>query len=110
MNGDGYQLPATPAISTAIARSAAPKTDGLFGSGPAFYIFDGHHLEMEDMFAFSLAETQAAWEQDRYLFRDFGPRDDVDLPAEKHRSATTRATATKHWTRFGNRRMSIGVK
>jgi hypothetical protein len=44
--------------------------DGLFGSAPAFIMFDGHHLSMEDMFAFSLAETESEWEQERALYGD----------------------------------------
>ena len=33
--------------------------------GPTFMWFDGHHLELEDEFAFSLTESRQEWEQDR---------------------------------------------
>ncbi|MDP6444829.1 MAG: hypothetical protein QGG36_05415 [Pirellulaceae bacterium] len=31
-------------------------------SEPTFYLFDGHHLELDDEFAFSLIETRGEWE------------------------------------------------
>ncbi|MGE3779746.1 MAG: hypothetical protein AB7F89_21340, partial [Pirellulaceae bacterium] len=37
------------------------QADGTFGPGPAFLMFDGHHLELEDMFAFSLEEDYQLW-------------------------------------------------
>lgn len=36
--------------------------------GPSFMWFDGHHLELEDDFAFSLADSYEAWESDRGLY------------------------------------------
>lgn len=36
---------------------------GLFG--PTIVRFDGHHLELDDEFAFSLSETRQEWEQER---------------------------------------------
>src|SRR5438105_12537948 len=33
------------------------EAEGAFGSGPSFLCFDGHHLELEDQFAFSLTES-----------------------------------------------------
>lgn len=37
--------------------------DGQFG--PAFVGFDGHHLELDDEFAFSLCESREEWEMER---------------------------------------------
>jgi len=39
--------------------------DGLFGTGPVFMFYDGHHLELEDEFAFSLIASREEWEQYR---------------------------------------------
>jgi hypothetical protein len=39
--------------------------------GPAFLGFDGHHLELEDEFAFSLCETRAEWERQQEDYRRF---------------------------------------
>ena len=36
---------------------------GEFGSGPMFMAFDGHHLELEDEFAFSMIESRDDWER-----------------------------------------------
>lgn len=43
--------------------------DGQFG--PSFMMFDGHHLELDDEFAFSLYETREEWEQEQ---EDFAAR------------------------------------
>lgn len=40
------------------------------GFGPAFVITDGHHLELDDEFAFSLCETQQEWEEQRLDFTE----------------------------------------
>jgi hypothetical protein len=39
--------------------------------GPAFLCFDGHHLELEDEFAFSLCETREEWEREQERDRKF---------------------------------------
>jgi hypothetical protein len=39
--------------------------------GPAFVCFDGHHLELEEEFAFSLCETHAEWEREQEEYRQF---------------------------------------
>lgn len=45
------------------------EAEGAFG--PAFVWFDGHHLELEDEFAFSLCETRAEWEREQEDYRKF---------------------------------------
>lgn len=42
--------------------------DGTFG--PAFAIIDGHHLELDDEFAFSLHETPEEWEEQQREFAE----------------------------------------
>jgi hypothetical protein len=44
--------------------------------GPAFWCFDGHHLELEDEFAFSLCETRAEWEREQEEYRRFSEKMD----------------------------------
>jgi hypothetical protein len=39
--------------------------------GPMFMCFDGHHLELEDEFAFSLAATREEWEKEQEDYRKF---------------------------------------
>jgi hypothetical protein len=39
--------------------------------GPAFLCIDGHHLELEDEFAFSLCETREEWERGQEEYRRF---------------------------------------
>jgi hypothetical protein len=43
------------------------EADGLFGSAPMFMWFDGHHLELEDEFAFSLCETEEQWLEEQKM-------------------------------------------
>ncbi len=59
------------------------QADGEFG--PAFLCFDGHHLELEEEFAFSLCETRAEWEQQQEEYRQFSE--------EMERKACERAAA-----------------
>lgn len=39
--------------------------------GPAFLCFDGHHLELEDEFAFSMCATRAEWDREQENYRRF---------------------------------------
>ncbi len=57
--------------------------DGKFGV--AFVGIDGHHLELDDEFAFSLHETREAWEQQQ---REF-----AEMSAAIERQRTERAAA-----------------
>lgn len=45
--------------------------DGELGGGPMFQFFDGHHLELEDEFAFSLCATQEEWDRQQEEYRQF---------------------------------------
>lgn len=47
------------------------EADGVLGSGPMFMSYDGHQLEMEDEFAFSMTETREKWEKDQEQFARF---------------------------------------
>ena len=44
-------------------------SDGMFGVG--FTSIDGHHLELDDEFAFSMKETREAWEQQQREYAEF---------------------------------------
>ena len=50
-----------------ICRMLANDSEGAFG--PTFCDFDGHHLELDDEFAFSLCETREEWEQEQGEYR-----------------------------------------
>lgn len=50
--------------------------DGALGSGPMFVAFDGHHLDQEDEFAFSLTESREQWEEEQQGYRRFS--EDMD--------------------------------
>jgi hypothetical protein len=41
------------------------QAEGAFGAGPTFVFSDGHHLELEDEFAFSLTESREEWEREQ---------------------------------------------
>lgn len=47
------------------------EAEGGFGSGPTFCTFDGHHLELDDEFAFSLCATREEWEKEQEDYRRF---------------------------------------
>ena len=48
--------------------------DGAFG--PSFAGIDGHHLELDDEFAFSLSETRKEWEAEQAAYADFSAKAD----------------------------------
>jgi hypothetical protein len=52
--------------------------DGMFGIG--FTSIDGHHLELDGEFAFSMCETREEWELEQGAFGefDYGLEDDPD--------------------------------
>jgi hypothetical protein len=62
VTGDGSHLDCDCPLCQAMA-------DGEFG--PYFMCFDGHHLELEDEFAFSLCRTREEWEKDQEEHRKF---------------------------------------
>jgi len=53
--------------------------------GPMFLGFDGHHLELEDEFAFSLAETREEWEQEQEDHRRFS--EEMDRKSAERKAA-----------------------
>ena len=57
--------------------------DGMFGIG--FTGIDGHHLELDEEFAFSMIETRQAWEEKR--------REDAEFHAEMDRKWAEREAA-----------------
>jgi hypothetical protein len=48
--------------------------DGMFGVG--FTAIDGHHLDLDDEFAFSMHETREAWEEQQREFEEMSARID----------------------------------
>ncbi len=52
--------------------------------GLTFCSFDGHHLELDDEFAFSLCATRAEWDKQQADYRDFAEKCDA---REKQRQA-----------------------
>lgn len=48
------------------------------GFGPSFWLYDGHQLELDDEFAFSLCETREQWEEQQRAYSCFreGPADE----------------------------------
>jgi len=53
--------------------------------GPMFLCFDGHHLELEDEFAFSLAETREEWEKEQEDHRRFS--EEMDRKSAERKAA-----------------------
>ena len=58
------------------------EADGLFGSSPMFMWFDGHQLELENEFAFSLCESEQEWLAERQSAREFTQKFAVSRDAE----------------------------
>lgn len=68
----------------------AMMADGVFGTG--FTSIDGHHLELDDEFAFSMFETREQWEEERIVCQDFaldsdGLGDEIDADMEMDTNA-----------------------
>jgi hypothetical protein len=53
--------------------------------GPMFMCFDGHHLELEVEFAFSLCETREEWEKEQEDYRRFS--EEMDRKAKERTAA-----------------------
>lgn len=60
--------------------------DGMLGVG--FTALDGHHLDLDDEFAFSTHETREAWEKQQREFEEMSARFDRER-AERETSAQT---------------------
>jgi hypothetical protein len=63
------------------------EAEGAFGSGPSFLCFDGHHLELEEEFAFSLIETREEWEREQEEYRKYS--DEIDRKERERAAAGT---------------------
>jgi hypothetical protein len=69
--------------------------DGMFGVG--FTSIDGHHLELDDEFAFSMHETREAWEKQQREEAEF--RAEMDLKwSEREATGETNDPFTSAWT------------
>ena len=53
--------------------------------GPAFMWFDGHHLELEDEFAFSMIESRKEWEREQESYGEFS--EEMDSEEGEHEEA-----------------------
>jgi hypothetical protein len=58
------------------------------GFGPTFRGFDGHHLELDDEFAFSLCETREEWGKEQEEFRRMSEEMDAKHKKEPQEGAT----------------------
>jgi hypothetical protein len=59
--------------------------DGMFGIG--FTSIDGHHLELDDEFAFSMHETREAWEAQQREYEEFSAEMDRKQAERKQTEA-----------------------
>ena len=57
--------------------------DGFFGVG--FTGIDGHHLELDDEFAFSMHQTRERWEEQQREYAEFSAK--MDLERQRHKSS-----------------------
>jgi hypothetical protein len=64
--------------------------------GPSFMWFDGHHLELEDEFAFSLCRTREEWDKQQEDYRKFA--EEMDRK-EQERAAHGEDEADSAWKR-----------
>lgn len=68
------------------------EADGVFGSGPMFMSYDGHQLELEDEFAFSMTETREKWEKEQEDFKRFNEKFNREM-AEREASGESSESA-----------------
>ncbi len=59
--------------------------EGVFG--PGFIHFDGHHLELDDDFAFSLCETYEEWEAEQVEFQSLSDVIDFEMHRDEDHQA-----------------------
>ena len=69
--------------------------DGAFGVG--FTAIDGHHLELDDEFAFSMKETREEWEEQQQEFESFAAEMEV-RQAEREESSEEDDPFASAWT------------
>lgn len=60
--------------------------EGAFG--PCFLSFDGHHLELDDEFAFSLCETREQWEMQQQEFAEMSAAIDQGMAEQVEKERT----------------------
>jgi hypothetical protein len=72
------------------------EADGIFGPGPAFMWFDGHRLELEDEFAFSLTESREEWEAEQQSSLEFAKEMDAKI-AERQRAESQGDADASAW-------------
>ena len=77
--------------------------------GPTFSNFDGHHLELDEEFAFSLCATREEWERQQSEFAEISARIDADmkLREEKQVAGNINNDSALDSTRF---RMAINLR
>jgi hypothetical protein len=66
------------------------------GNGPTFWLFDGHHLELDDEFAFSLCATRDEWETER---GEYNASDEVMEAAPPNESEDGDSAFASVWTK-----------
>jgi hypothetical protein len=73
--GDGVQIEGIGAVATTSHQGdcdcpiCALMADGMFGT--SFSSIDGHHLELDDEFAFSMHESQEDWEDEQGSYQAY---------------------------------------
>ena len=73
--------------------------DGMFGI--AFTGIDGHHLELDDEFAFSMKETREEWEEQQREYADFSAHMDLKR-AERGAADETDDPFASAWSDINN--------
>ncbi len=79
--------------------------DGVFGVG--FTSIDGHHLELDDEFAFSMHETREAWEAQQREYEEFSAAMDRKR-AESEAASETGDPFASAWSGIGDDDESAG--
>lgn len=73
--------------------------DGMFGVG--FTSIDGHHLELDEEFAFSMHETREAWEEQQREYAEFSAEMDRKR-AEREANGDTDDPFASAWSGIGD--------
>ena len=89
--GDGVHIEGIDAVATTSHQGdcdcpiCALMADGMFGT--SFSSIDGHHLELDDEFAFSMHESQEEWEDEQGSYQIFEATINAQ---ESHRKETAK--------------------
>lgn len=104
--GDGVQIEGIDAVATTSHQGDCDcpicglMADGMFGT--SFSSIDGHHLELDDEFAFSMHESQEEWEDEQGSYQIFEATINAQ---ESHRKETAKADPfVSVWTGIGDPR------